>query len=403
MNIKGIDISSWQQGIDFSLVKKNGVEVVYIKATQGINYIDESFKNFYENAKNIGFDIGFYHFLVPTISGKEQAEYMYSQIKDLEYQCKIAIDIEVTDGVAKSSINKCILDFATEIKLLTGDEPIIYSYLNFANTVLDKSVSNLEFWQAQYGVNSPTPTNLFRDNLVGWQYSNEGHFPQTTDLDVFSDQIYRTSKDNNVEDKTTVVNPIPIASKVSKSFNIGESVKVKEDALTYATGQKIPEWVKENVYTISEILNNKLLLEPINSWFYINDIVSDKNRIENFIVGEQVKIKNTTITYATGQEIPAWIKENVYIISEILSNKVLLEPINSWVYINDIVSAQNKIKNFVVGERVKVKENTLTYATGQEIPQWVKGNSYTISQVSGDKVLLQPINSWILKTNLEII
>ncbi|MGL5577423.1 MAG: GH25 family lysozyme [Sarcina sp.] len=339
MNIKGIDISNWQQGINFSLVKKAGIEVVYIKATQGVNYVDGSFKNFYENAKASGFKIGFYHFLVPTINGADQARYMYSQIKNLDYQCKIAIDIEVSDGVRNSNINKCILDFANEIKLLTGDDPILYSYLSFANTILDKSVSHLEFWQAQYGVSSPTPANLFRSNLVGWQYSNEGHFPQTTDLDVFSDQIYRNSTRKKADDKTPITKPVPAkpavpkpaVPKESKIFKIGDHVKVKEDALTYATGQEIPAWVKNDVYTVIEISDNKVLLEPINSWFYINDIINAKTQIKNFAVGESVKIKQNTLTYATGQEIPNWVKGNIYIISEVSSDRVLLEPINSWV------------------------------------------------------------------------
>ena len=44
-----------------------------------------------------------------------------------------------------------------------------------------------------------------------------------------------------------------------------------------------------------------------------------------------------------------------------------------------------------------------TWATGQVIPQWVKGNSYTVKEVSGTKVLLDDIMSWINRKDVEIL
>lgn len=36
--MKGIDISSYQQNVDFIKVKNSGVQIVYIKATEGVTY-----------------------------------------------------------------------------------------------------------------------------------------------------------------------------------------------------------------------------------------------------------------------------------------------------------------------------------------------------------------------------
>ena len=37
LNYEGIDVSDWQGYIDYSQVKNSGIEIVYIKASQGNN------------------------------------------------------------------------------------------------------------------------------------------------------------------------------------------------------------------------------------------------------------------------------------------------------------------------------------------------------------------------------
>ena len=63
---EGIDVSDWQGYINYEEVKKSGVKVVYIKASQGNNIKDPYFDINYENAKNKGLKVGFYHFLTAT-------------------------------------------------------------------------------------------------------------------------------------------------------------------------------------------------------------------------------------------------------------------------------------------------------------------------------------------------
>ena len=55
------------------------------------------------------------------------------------------------------------------------------------------------------------------------------------------------------------------------------------------------------------------------------------------------------------------------------------------------------------GNQVKVKFSANVWATGQGIPSWVKGRTYDVAQVSGNRVLLAGINSWINKADVEII
>ena len=55
------------------------------------------------------------------------------------------------------------------------------------------------------------------------------------------------------------------------------------------------------------------------------------------------------------------------------------------------------------GDTVKVNFSAKNWATGEAIPQWVKGESYKVQQVNGNKVLLANILSWIDKSNVEIL
>ena len=66
LKYEGIDVSDWQGYIDYSRVRESGVEVVYIKSSQGSNIKDPYFDINYENAKANGLKVGFYHFLTAT-------------------------------------------------------------------------------------------------------------------------------------------------------------------------------------------------------------------------------------------------------------------------------------------------------------------------------------------------
>lgn len=56
-----------------------------------------------------------------------------------------------------------------------------------------------------------------------------------------------------------------------------------------------------------------------------------------------------------------------------------------------------------VGDMVKVKFNVDAWATGEAIPDWVKGNSYKVQEVTGSRVLLEGILSWISKGDIELL
>lgn len=275
--INGIDVSMWQANIDFSKVKAAGYEIVYIKATEGFNIKDKKFEQNYKNAKANGLKVGVYHFFNPRQNAISQADAFYNAIKDKDIDCKLAIDVETSKGTDKDTLARMVCNFADAIIANTGLEVVIYTYTSFANSSLGKAVSKYPAWIAEYGSKAPKSNSIWGNNYIAWQYSSTGKVSGSgsvdTDLDYFTNDIYLSSKKPSGTDTPPIVvstlnttaAPIEIVQ-----IKVGDLVKIV--GLKYVTGQTIPDWVKQNNHTVSEITGNKALSKEIQSWIYLKDL-----------------------------------------------------------------------------------------------------------------------------------
>lgn len=60
-------------------------------------------------------------------------------------------------------------------------------------------------------------------------------------------------------------------------------------------------------------------------------------------------------------------------------------------------------RDIKVGDQVKVHYSASRWSTGQYIPSWVKNNTYPVIQVSGNRILLGNVMSWISKYDVELV
>ena len=79
----------------------------------------------------------------------------------------------------------------------------------------------------------------------------------------------------------------------------------------------------------------------------------------------------------------------------------LFRGITGTAYVAPVVDT-GKGGTFKVGDRVVVSKNATTYATGQAIASWVKGQTYTVQEVKSDRCLLSSIVSWVLNKDLTL-
>lgn len=125
--------------------------------------------------------------------------------------------------------------------------------------------------------------------------------------------------------------------------------------------------------------------------------------------GNIVKIKGNR--YATGQRIPMWVKLKKHTVKSVNGEKALLKEINSWVYTADLTVLQSSAKTVAVGSKVKIKPGAtyggLTAARGSIVPNTQLTRTHTVGKIqTNNKVreaLLTDIASWVAVKNLEVV
>ena len=170
--MKGIDISTHNGSIDFNAVKNSGVEVVIIKATEGVDFVDNRLQEHYVKASSTGLHIGFYHFMSEKTNPVQQANDFWDAIKDKKFDVIPCLDIEVNNyGRSATQITDRCLEFINRFKELSGQDCMIYTGGYFGRDNLDSRIKGYKGWIAHYGVDYPMNTGF---PVVGHQYTETG-------------------------------------------------------------------------------------------------------------------------------------------------------------------------------------------------------------------------------------
>lgn len=189
----GIDVSGWQGNIDYSEVASSGIEIVYMKASEGTSFVDPYFNQNYTNAKANGLKVGFYHYLTARSNSEAVAEanFFVSTISGMIPDCRLAMDFESFGNLSVEEINEIGLTFMQTVESLSGKEMVIYSDTSNASNIFGGGLTNYPLWVAQYEVEEPTPNGNW-DSWVGWQYTDAGEISGINgyvDRDRFTDGI----------------------------------------------------------------------------------------------------------------------------------------------------------------------------------------------------------------------
>ena len=194
---QGIDVSDWQGYIDYSQVRSDGVEIVYIKSSQGSNIKDPYFDINYENAKANGLKVGFYHFLTATTTeeAEQEAQFFASVISGKSPDCKLVLDYESFGGVGREQINEIAKVFLETTRRLTNKEVIIYSDLSNAENTFNSSLAeNYSLWLAYYeDYNRLDNVRTSWENWIGVQYTDRGSvlgINGYVDRDIYTKEIF---------------------------------------------------------------------------------------------------------------------------------------------------------------------------------------------------------------------
>lgn len=223
---QGIDVSVYQRDIDYEQVKAYGIEVVYIRAGEGYDYIDPYFEQNYENALTAGLKIGYYHYVTASnaTEAETQAEFFYSLIKDKTIDCYPAMDFEAFPELSREEINEIAMTYLETLSRLLGYSAAIYTDVNNIETLWDSSLSQYPLWVAEYGTGMPRSIGDWTE-WSGFQYSDMGNvsgIDGDVDLDYFKDSIFIAPSERSEPEPTPepTPEPAPNSNPINQTYTV---------------------------------------------------------------------------------------------------------------------------------------------------------------------------------------
>lgn len=208
MELKGIDVSSWQGKPDWAKVAKAGIEVAVLRIHQK-DGADESLEHNYKGCKSNGILIGGYKYsyALTTAQAVEEAEDVIAVLNGRGLDFPIYYDLEYSQqrSLGKAAIEKIAVAFLDRVKK-AGYKVGIYCNLDWYNNTLTDTLKKYDCWIARYPSddNGTVQERLKPAVGIGWQYSSKGKvsgIDGNVDMDVF----YKDYRDTATKGETTTV------------------------------------------------------------------------------------------------------------------------------------------------------------------------------------------------------
>jgi lysozyme len=175
-SIHGIDVSKYQNIIDWESVKEMNVgnvhiDFAFIKATEGLENEDAFFARNWRKVKDAGLSRGAYHYFLATKSGKAQAENFINSVNLTGGDLPPVLDIEQAYGVSPEKLRDRAKEWLETIHSYYGALPIIYTNVDFYNRFLKEGFDQYPLWVAHYL--QPEQPRIYRDWSF-WQHNESG-------------------------------------------------------------------------------------------------------------------------------------------------------------------------------------------------------------------------------------
>lgn len=184
-SILGVDVSAWQENVDWQQVKSAGMEFAIIRiggrgTTEGALYPDSYLQTNYTGARNAGLQVGGYFFsqAITPEEAREEAEYALSLIDGMEMDMPIVYDWEYVDNQSRTAnldartLTECTKAFCETIRA-AGYEPMIYFNENQSHKQMFlEELTQYPFWLASYTTSLDYPYKIDM-----WQYTSSGSVP----------------------------------------------------------------------------------------------------------------------------------------------------------------------------------------------------------------------------------
>lgn len=193
MELRGIDVSSYQGMPDWQEVAKSGVEFAILRVVQ-LYGVDSSFLYNYRGCRDNNIPVGVYcySYALTEAQADQEARQVIAALDGRAIQYPVFYDMEwqqQRDSLSRERLTSIINTFRRRI-IQEGYIFGIYCNQDWYDNVLDVASMPYYYWIASYPEDDygQIDWSLRPAEGIGWQYSSKGHVPGIdgdVDLDLF--------------------------------------------------------------------------------------------------------------------------------------------------------------------------------------------------------------------------
>lgn len=280
MEIKGIDVSSYQGKPDWAKVKKAGINFAILRIHQK-NGPDTSFEHNYKGCRANKIAVGGYKYSYALTEAQalKEAEETLAVLDGRELDLPVFYDLEWDKQrkLGKEAVEKMAVVFLDRIKK-AGYRVGIYCNVDWYQNVLSTKLKSYDLWLARYPANDDgtVQTRLKPEQGIGWQYSSKGKvagISGNVDMDLF----YKDYKEKAEEKKKTTGNKTP---KWVGMVNTAE-LNVRSWAGTeYPRIKKYPLLAQHNLVDVCDTIK----ADDGTAWYYVRIV----NKYYGFVAARYI-------------------------------------------------------------------------------------------------------------------
>ena len=193
-----VDISEFQQGINFNKMKNDGIKAVIIRAGYGreTSQKDSMFESHFRNAKNANLKIGvyWYSYADSVNDAEKEAKACLECIKNKSLDMPIYYDLEDSSQLhlGKTKITEIAERFCETVKE-NGYRAGVYANLNWFNNYLDydKLKKKYSIWLAQYNDKAELDCDIWQNSSTGRVSGYSGNIDTNV---IYNDNIFGKSE-----------------------------------------------------------------------------------------------------------------------------------------------------------------------------------------------------------------
>jgi lysozyme len=197
MALRGIDVSAYQENINWEAVANGGINFGFAKATEGAQDSDAMFASHWAGMKSVGIVRGAYHFFMASKDPIEQANNFLRTTQKLMDASDLppVLDLEKTYWMNPSSVLDRAQKWLDTVQKATGRQPIVYTFPNFWHESLSDTtrLSNYPLWIAHYETDQPWVPG-------GWKTWTFHQFSESGSIDGYADNIDLNNFQGSLDD-----------------------------------------------------------------------------------------------------------------------------------------------------------------------------------------------------------